>query len=89
MMEFIATNMAPIMFVSLIVFLLIGYPVAFSLAANGLVFFVIGVELAPLSSGNITLDLATALRHARTLLGHPVERDVAGHSLLHLHGDRS
>jgi TRAP-type mannitol/chloroaromatic compound transport system permease large subunit len=50
--------MAPIMFASLIVFLLLGYPVAFSLAANGLVFFAIGVWLAPYSEGNITLDWA-------------------------------
>ncbi len=56
MMEFIALNMAPIMFASLVVFLLLGYPVAFSLAANGLLFFVIGVELAPLSAGAISLD---------------------------------
>ena len=50
---FIAQNMAPIMFASLVVFLLIGYPVAFSLAANGLFFFVIGVWLAPMSGGSI------------------------------------
>jgi TRAP-type mannitol/chloroaromatic compound transport system permease large subunit len=56
MMEFIAVNMAPIMFASLIVFLLIGYSVAFSLAANGLMFFVIGVWLAPYSGGTIHLD---------------------------------
>ncbi|MDV7270145.1 TRAP transporter large permease subunit [Thioclava sp. A2] len=56
MIEFIAQNMAPIMFMSLIFFLLIGYPVAFALAANGLLFFVIGVELAPLSGGEIFLD---------------------------------
>ena len=56
MMEFIALNMAPIMFASLVIFLLLGYPVAFALAANGLFFFFIGVELAPLSAGNITLD---------------------------------
>lgn len=56
MMELIATNMAPIMFVSLIAFLLLGYPVAFSLAANGLLFFAIGVWLAPFSEGTITLD---------------------------------
>jgi TRAP-type mannitol/chloroaromatic compound transport system permease large subunit len=56
MMEFIAVNMAPIMFASLIVFMLIGYPVAFALAANGLLFFFIGVELAPLSEGTITLS---------------------------------
>ena len=56
MMELIAQNMAPIMFISLVGFLLIGYPVAFSLAANGLIFFVIGVWLAPYSSDTITLD---------------------------------
>ncbi|MCX7320112.1 MAG: TRAP transporter large permease subunit [Hyphomicrobiales bacterium] len=37
--------MAPIMFASLVIFLLLGYPVAFSLAANGLLFAFIGVEL--------------------------------------------
>ena len=36
MLEIIAHNMAPIMFGSLVVFLLLGYPVAFALAANGL-----------------------------------------------------
>lgn len=56
MIEFIAQNMAPIMFFSLIIFLLLGYPVAFSLAANGLLFFFIGVELAPLSNGTINLS---------------------------------
>ncbi|SFJ52783.1 MULTISPECIES: TRAP transporter large permease subunit [unclassified Phyllobacterium] len=56
MIEFIAQNMAPIMFASLIIFLLIGYPVAFALAANGLLFFFVGVELAPLSNGSITLS---------------------------------
>ncbi|MDP2063216.1 MAG: TRAP transporter large permease subunit [Phaeovulum sp.] len=56
MMELIAQNMAPIMFFSLIFFLLAGYPVAFSLAANGLLFFVIGVELAPFSNNSINLS---------------------------------
>ncbi len=56
MIEVIAHNMAPIMFSSLIVFLLLGYPVAFSLAANGLMFFIIGVELAPYSNAQITLS---------------------------------
>ncbi|RJF70217.1 TRAP transporter large permease [Rhodopseudomonas palustris] len=37
--------MAPIMFGSLVIFLLLGYPVAFSLAANGLLFAFIGIEL--------------------------------------------
>ena len=56
MMELIAQNMAPIMFLSLVGFLILGYPVAFSLAANGLIFFALGVWLAPLSEGTITLD---------------------------------
>ncbi|MCU0827017.1 MAG: TRAP transporter large permease subunit [Tabrizicola sp.] len=56
MIELIAHNMAPIIFVSLVVFLLYGYPVSFALAANGLIFFVIGVWLAPYSNGEITLD---------------------------------
>ena len=56
MMELIAQNMAPIMFFSLIFFLLAGYPAAFSLAANGLLFFVIGVELAPFSNNSINLS---------------------------------
>ncbi len=55
MLEFIAGNMAPIMFASLVIFLLLGYPVAFALAANGLFFFAVGVELAPYSNGEITL----------------------------------
>ena len=56
MADFIAHNMAPIMFASLVVFLLLGYPVAFSLAACGLIFFVVGVEVAPLSHGAISLS---------------------------------
>jgi TRAP-type mannitol/chloroaromatic compound transport system permease large subunit len=60
--EFIAHNLAPIMFVSLIAFLLLGYPVAFSLAANGLLFFIIGVELAPISDSiNLSWPLLNAL----------------------------
>jgi tripartite ATP-independent transporter DctM subunit len=35
--------MAPLMFGGLVVFLLLGYPVAFSLAANGLLFALIGI----------------------------------------------
>ncbi|MGL4235948.1 TRAP transporter large permease [Tabrizicola sp.] len=55
MIELIAHNLAPIMFISLIGFLLLGYPVAFSLAANGLVFYAIGVWLTPISGGEINL----------------------------------
>ncbi|MBT2322992.1 TRAP transporter large permease subunit [Variovorax paradoxus] len=44
-MEFITQNFAPIMFAGLIVFLLFGFPVAFSLGACGLFFGFVGVEL--------------------------------------------
>jgi tripartite ATP-independent transporter DctM subunit len=42
---FIIANMAPIMFASLVLFLLLGYPVAFALAFNGLFWGVIGIAL--------------------------------------------
>src|ERR687884_799820 len=45
MATFVAQNMAPIMFMALVVFLLLGYPVAFSLAAVGLIFGFIGIEV--------------------------------------------
>src|ERR1700712_1908301 len=45
MASFLIANMAPIMFASLVVFLLLGYPAAFSLAAVGLLFALIGIEL--------------------------------------------
>jgi TRAP-type mannitol/chloroaromatic compound transport system permease large subunit len=45
MIEFITANMAPIMFAALIVFLLFGYSVAFSLAACGLFFGFVAIEL--------------------------------------------
>jgi tripartite ATP-independent transporter DctM subunit len=43
--KFLAHNMAPIMFAALVMFLLLGYPVAFALAANGLAFGILGIEL--------------------------------------------
>jgi TRAP-type mannitol/chloroaromatic compound transport system permease large subunit len=45
MVELFIQYMAPIMFASLVIFLLLGYPAAFSLAANGLIFALIGIEL--------------------------------------------
>jgi TRAP-type mannitol/chloroaromatic compound transport system permease large subunit len=42
---FLIANMAPIMFGGLVVFLLMGFSVAFSLAACGLMFGLIGIEL--------------------------------------------
>src|ERR1051326_7026385 len=45
MEAFFIANMAPIMFGALVIFLLLGYPAAFSLGAVGLIFAVIGIEL--------------------------------------------
>ncbi|MBS0408128.1 MAG: TRAP transporter large permease subunit [Proteobacteria bacterium] len=44
-MSFIATNFAPIMFAGLICFLILGFPVAFSLGAAGMFFGLLGVWL--------------------------------------------
>src|SRR5205085_9093654 len=49
-------EMAPIMFVSLVFFLLMGYPVAFSLAALGLLYAIAGFQL-----GLFTTNLLQAL----------------------------
>ncbi len=59
-MSFVRDNMAPLMFGGLIVFMLIGYPAAFSLAAVGLFFGFIGIELGligPDYLGNLTYQL--------------------------------
>ena len=45
MIEFLIANMAPVMFASLILLLLLGFPVAFTLAGHGLLFGLLGVEL--------------------------------------------
>jgi TRAP-type mannitol/chloroaromatic compound transport system permease large subunit len=50
MIEFLIHNMAPIMFVALVVFLLLGYPVAFSLAFVGLSFGALGIALGLFST---------------------------------------
>ena len=49
MIEFLMQSMGPLMFASLVIFLLLGYPVAFSLAANGIFFGLIGIKLGLLS----------------------------------------
>ena len=59
MIEFLSANMAPIMFMGLIVFLLLGFSVAFSLAACGLFFGFIGIEMGLLPA---TLMQALPLR---------------------------
>jgi tripartite ATP-independent transporter DctM subunit len=60
MINFISHNMAPLMFGGMILFMLIGYPAAFSLAATGLFFGFIGIELGmirPDFLGNLTYQL--------------------------------
>ncbi|HEX7053792.1 MAG TPA: TRAP transporter large permease subunit [Burkholderiales bacterium] len=49
MSEFIIANIAPIMFCGLVVFLLLGFPVAFALGALGLSFGLLGIELGLLN----------------------------------------
>lgn len=43
-MELIVNNLAPIMFATLVLFLLLGFPVAFTLAANGILFGLVAIE---------------------------------------------
>ena len=45
-MDFIVANLAPIMFINLIVFLLLGFPVAFTLAATGLLYGLVAIEFS-------------------------------------------
>src|ERR1700710_1673165 len=45
MSAFLIANMAPIMFASLVIVLLLGYPAAFSLGAVGLIYALVGIEL--------------------------------------------
>jgi TRAP-type mannitol/chloroaromatic compound transport system permease large subunit len=42
---FLIANIAPIMFVSLILFMLLGYPIAFALASLGLIYGWVGIQL--------------------------------------------
>ncbi len=45
MTAFLIQHIAPLMFLGLVVFLLLGYPVAFALAANGILFGLLGISL--------------------------------------------
>src|SRR5512132_139779 len=56
MTAFLIANIAPLMFLSLIVVLLLGYPVAFSLAAVGIGYAILGINL-----GLLTPNLIQAL----------------------------
>jgi tripartite ATP-independent transporter DctM subunit len=59
-MSWIADHLAPLMFAGMILFMLIGYPAAFSLAATGLFFGFLGIEfglIRPDFLGNLTYQL--------------------------------
>lgn len=55
MIELIAHNLAPIMFISVMGMLLLGYPVALTLAAGGMFYFVVGVGLSEVAPSEINL----------------------------------
>ena len=85
-------NMAPIMFAGLIVFLLIGFPVAFSLMALGLFFGFIGIQVGLFSSdylsnlplrvfGIVSNDLLLAIPFF-TFMGTILERTGLAEDLL-------
>jgi tripartite ATP-independent transporter DctM subunit len=59
-MSWVAEHLGPLMFVGMILFMLIGYPAAFSLAATGLFFGFLGIEfglIRPDFLGNLTYQL--------------------------------
>src|SRR4026209_1837824 len=59
-MNIVRDNMAPLMFAGMILFMLVGYPAAFALAATGLFFGFIGIEFGLISPdflGNLTYQL--------------------------------
>jgi tripartite ATP-independent transporter DctM subunit len=90
--DFIRTNMAPLMFGGLILFMLIGYPAAFSLSAVGLFFGLAGIQLgliAPDFLGNLTYQLYGVLSNDLllaipffTLMGAILERCGLAEDLL-------
>ncbi|MBZ9655914.1 TRAP transporter large permease [Phyllobacterium lublinensis] len=64
MMTFFADNLALFMFFGLIAFMVIGYPAAFSLAAVGLFFGFIGIEMGVIGPdflGNLTYQMFSVL----------------------------
>ena len=91
-MEFLASNLAPIMFATLVAFLLLGFPVAFALAANGILYALVGIELGLLSPalfqalpqrvfGIIANDTLLAIPFF-TLMGLVLERSGMAEDLL-------
>src|ERR1700687_2466084 len=69
-MTFIGENLAPLMFAGMIMFMLIGYPAAFSLEATGLFFGFIGIQLGLITPdflGNLTYQLFGIISNDRLL----------------------
>jgi TRAP-type mannitol/chloroaromatic compound transport system permease large subunit len=59
-MSWISEHLAPLMFGGMVLFMLVGYPAAFSLAATGLFFGFLGIEfglIRPDFLGNLTFQL--------------------------------
>ncbi len=69
MIATVAHNIAPIMFVLVMGLLLVGYPVAFTLAGGGLYFFILGIELGHLAPDQITLDWPLLQANTARVLG--------------------
>jgi TRAP-type mannitol/chloroaromatic compound transport system permease large subunit len=73
MTAFLIDNMAPIMFAALVIFLLLGYPVAFSLAFVGLSFGALGIYLGLFSTNLLQAlpDRIFGIMSNETLLAIP------------------
>ncbi len=92
MIEFLTHNMAPLMFGGLVVFLLFGYPAAFSLAAVGLFFGFVGIELGLIDQayfGNLPFQIGSVLNNDLllaiplfTFMGAILERSGLAEDLL-------
>jgi tripartite ATP-independent transporter DctM subunit len=92
MTDIIKHNMAPIMFVGLILFMLIGYPAAFSLAAVGMIFGYLAISMGlfqPDFFGNMTYQLYSIISNDLllaipffTLMGAILERCGLAEDLL-------
>ena len=92
MTEFLKHNLAPLMFLGLVFGMAIGYPAAFSLAAIGLGFGVVGIELGlirPDFLGNLTYQLYSVVSNDLllaipffTLMGAILERSGLAEDLL-------
>jgi TRAP-type mannitol/chloroaromatic compound transport system permease large subunit len=95
MIEFVRSNMAPLMFGAIIVFMLLGYPAAFSVAAVGLLFGFLGVELGliePNFLGNLVYQVFSIVSEEQgalllaipffTFMGTMLERSGLAEDLL-------